>query len=102
VEGLSFQRRIASPLRKASGVASASRSFAFGYCGLTTAFVLAWFAAPVDGHRHWWQTFLIGVVCAASLFQIGWLNWISFYRWDAEKPWRDILEEEQGPSSDTA
>ena len=94
VEGLDYQRRFASPLRTLKGVASASHSFALAYSALTAAFVLAWFAAPIEDARHWWQTLLIGIFGAASLFQVATLTSLSRFRWDSVKPWRGLHKEE--------
>jgi hypothetical protein len=101
VEGLEFQRRVASSLRQAKGLASASatRSFAWGYAGLTAAFVLAWFAAPVVGDRQWWQTLLIGLLAATSAFQLREFSSISRFRSDGTRPWQAIHEEERRTGS---
>jgi len=104
VEGLDFQRRMASPLKEVKGTASAAQSFAIAYSGLTAAFVLAWFAAPVENGRQWWQTLLIGIFGAAGVLQVAKLSSFNRSRWDAATPWRDIHEEERrdtdlGPDS---
>jgi hypothetical protein len=99
VDGLDFQRRLASPLRTMKGVASTSHSFALAYTALTAAFVLAWFAAPIDGARQWWQTVLIGILTAASFSQVAGLTSISRFHWDGADPWRDLHEEEHGAST---
>jgi hypothetical protein len=95
VDGLAFQRRMASPLRKMKGVASTSHSFALAYTVLTAAFVLAWLAAPVEDARQWWQTAVIAILGAASLLQVRSLTSISRHRWDAVKPWQELLDEEE-------
>jgi hypothetical protein len=95
VEGLGFQRRMASSLRQAKGIASAARSFGLAYTSLTAAFVLAWFAAPMAGGRQWWQTLLIGLLATTSAFQVTAFSSISRFRWDGTRPWQAIHEAEQ-------
>lgn len=99
VDGLDFQRRMASPLRDVKAVGSSARSFAVAYVGLTAAFLLAWIAAPVQGDRLWWQTLLIGVLGTASALQVAELIAISRFRWDAARPWRKIHEDEERSST---
>ncbi len=53
VTGLEFQRRNPAFLAKAKGATSASRGFGYAYLAITAAFVLAWFAAPVNDGRQW-------------------------------------------------
>jgi hypothetical protein len=95
VEGLDYHRRNDLFLRKARGTATAGRGFAFAYFALTAAFVLTWLAAPLQGGRQWWQTFLVGLLAVASLFQVGRLAiWGHLFGW-ANNIWRDIQEQEQ-------
>jgi hypothetical protein len=102
VEGLDFQRRYPLFVERAKGSTSASRSFAFAYCTLTTAFILAWLAAPVHDERQWWQTVLVATLGIASLTQVWKLMWIRRYGWkstftspDTTSAWSDIRDQEQ-------
>jgi len=96
VEGLEYQGRNPSYIKKMRGAASASRGLGLAYVGLTVAFILAWFAAPVDGSREWWQTGAVGFIGAASCSQAFRLIWTSLFGWsEIDKAWADVATEEQ-------
>jgi len=82
VQGLDFQRRHALYVSSAKGSVSASRGFGIAYAVLSVAFVLAWFAAPIEhGGRQWWQTTVIVILGLYSLYQAGELIRRSFADW---------------------
>lgn len=95
VPGLAFQRRNVAFLKKVNGLASASRGFGLAYLALTAAFVLGWFAAPVEGDRQWWQTLAVLLLAGGSAFQAGILVWKSRTGWaSVEEAWNEIWKAE--------
>jgi hypothetical protein len=95
VDGLEYQARNMSYIRKMRGTVSASRGFGLAYCALTVAFALAWPAAPVHGARQWWQTALVGALVAVSLCQAGKLIWTSFRGWrNVDAAWDSVRDAE--------
>jgi hypothetical protein len=72
VPGLRYQQRYAEFVKHFDGSAGLARGIGLAYVGLTMAFVLAWFAAPTDDGREWWQTLaLAGGLGGLSLWQAG-------------------------------
>jgi hypothetical protein len=76
------------------GRVSSSRGFAYAYSAVTAAFVLAWFAAPVDG-RTCGQTGLVVLAALASTWQIGRL-WLASIRQQrkVDTAWETMFEKE--------
>jgi hypothetical protein len=96
VDGLEYQRRNESYIRKMKGSVSASRGFGLAYVALTFAFACAWAAAPVPGHRQWWQTGFVTVAALISLLQSGVLIRTSFVGWEnVNSAWKAVLDEEE-------
>jgi hypothetical protein len=92
VEGLEYQRRNVEFEMK--GRVSSSRGFAYAYSAVTAAFVLAWFAAPVDGRTRW-QTGLILLGALASAYQVGRLLSASRRpQSNIDEAWETMLDEE--------
>jgi hypothetical protein len=94
VEGLAYQGR--NPRFKLKGAVSSSRGFGFAYLALTIAFLFAWFAAPVSGDRDWWQTTIVGLVAAGSLYQVGKLFWTGYRGWKkVDEAWEEVRAAEE-------
>lgn len=101
VPGLGFYVRYASfrgktPLSGVRRRVSGARDLVYAYLTLTAAFLLAWLAAPVQGHRQWWQTALVGALGAISLVQTVHLRRLSAHGWRAaEDAWSVIWDRER-------
>jgi hypothetical protein len=96
IEGLGFNGRYASFRRDVRHQASTAGGLSFAYLGLTAAFLLAWFAAPVEDGRQWWQTAVVGALTVASLVQIANLRWLTMFgAKGADERWAAIQEQER-------
>jgi hypothetical protein len=99
IDGLALQRRLASPLRSTK-LAVPTRNLGLAYTGLTAAFVLAWPAVPIDGSIEWWQTLIVAVLGATSLFHAMKLYFMGCPHslTTANACWNAIYEEERRTS----
>jgi hypothetical protein len=99
VTGLLYQGRNARYLAKAHGRTSASRGFGIAYGALSAAFVLAWFAAPVNGGRELWQTSVVSLLGLYGALRAGGLIRASYCGWPrVNEAWRAVAAEENGAS----
>ena len=114
VDGLRYQCRNQVFLRTLNGNVSSSRGFAIAYLGVTIAFGLAWFIAPIKAgtEREIWQTLSVVVLVLLSLSQIvklhlrsgtGWKSvndaWQAVFDAEAKRDGRATAEDPQADGS---
>lgn len=94
VPALQYQRRYAEFSEKPGGRPGLASGLGLAYGGLTLAFILAWFVAPIDGGRECWQTSLVLVLGVMSLLQAGRLALWKGPKSKGAKAWEQVRESE--------